>query len=198
MFNPRYSVRLALPVAAIIVAVLRITPAASAQCGDSEAGDCCIANNTPHCDDQACCDAICQIDPFCCDAPWDEICAEQAEEFCGVCGAACGAPDAGACCEANPTPGCEDTACCATVCQISSFCCVGEWSDGCAEIAASWCLELCCPEYLDGNGLVGPFDLAMLLFAWGPNPGDPADFDDDGIVGPLDLATLLFAWGSCW
>ena len=117
--------------------------------------------------------------------------------FCSVCGAACGAPAADSCCEANPTPGCEDTACCATVCQISSFCCVGEWDAGCAEIAEAWCLELCCPEDLNIDGHVGPLDLALLLFAWGSNPGDSADFDGDGTVGPFDLAVLLGAWGPC-
>ncbi len=198
MFNSRHPANAALSFATIVAVVLWIGSTASAQCGDDGAGDCCVANGTPHCNDQECCDAICIIDPFCCDGPWDEICAEEAGEICGVCGAACGGPDAGLCCEANPTPGCEDTVCCATVCQISSFCCVGDWNEGCAEIAAAWCLELCCPEDLNGDGQVRAFDLAMLLFAWGPNPGDSADFDGDGLVGPIDLATLLFAWGSCW
>ena len=198
MFKPRHPAKVALSVATIVTVVLCMASSASAQCGDPKAGDCCTANGTPHCEDAECCDAICSIDPFCCDFPWDEICAEEAGEICDVCGAACGAPDAGSCCEANPTPGCEDTTCCATVCLIASFCCVGEWDAGCAKIAAAWCLELCCPEDLNGDGQVGPFDLAVLLGAWGPNPGDPADFDGDGIVGPFDLATLLFAWGSCW
>ena len=198
MFKPRHPARVALSVATIVTVVLCMASSASAQCGDPKAGDCCTANGTPYCEDAECCDAICSIDPFCCDLPWDEICAEEAGEICDVCGAACGAPDAGSCCEANPTPGCEDTTCCATVCLIASFCCAGEWDAGCAEIAAVWCLELCCPEDLNGDGQVGPFDLAQLLGEWGPNPGDPADFNGDGIVGPFDLATLLFAWGSCW
>ncbi len=197
MFKPRHPARIALPIASIFATVLCSASTVSAQCGDPKAGDCCTANGTPPCDDQQCCEAICMIDPFCCDFPWDEICAEEAGEYCGVCGAACGAPAAGSCCEANATPGCADTVCCATVCQIASYCCFEEWDVGCADIAASWCAELCCPEDLDGNGQVEPFDLAMLLFAWGPNPGDPADFDDDGTVGPLDLAALLLAWGPC-
>ena len=50
---------------------------------------------------------------------------------------------------------------------------------------------------LDKDGEVGPFDLALLLGAWGSNPGNPADLDGNGAVGPFDLALLLGAWGGC-
>ena len=53
------------------------------------------------------------------------------------------------------------------------------------------------PADVDCNGCVGPFDLALLLGAWGPNPGDPTDLDGDGEVGPFDLALLLGNWTSC-
>ncbi len=54
-----------------------------------------------------------------------------------------------------------------------------------------------CPADLDGDGMVGAADLAMLLGAWGPNPGHPADFNGDDTVGAADLALLLGNWGSC-
>ncbi len=54
-----------------------------------------------------------------------------------------------------------------------------------------------CPWDFDGDGAVGPFDLAFLLGFWGPNPGHPADLDSDGEVGPLDLALVLGNWGPC-
>lgn len=54
-----------------------------------------------------------------------------------------------------------------------------------------------CPGDLSGDGTVGAADLAMLLGAWGPNPGHPADFDEDGVVGASDLAFLLGSWGVC-
>ena len=54
-----------------------------------------------------------------------------------------------------------------------------------------------CPADFDGNGAVGPFDLAILLGNWGPNPAHPADLNADGTVGPADLALLLGAWGVC-
>ncbi|MCH8879288.1 MAG: hypothetical protein IID34_05330 [Planctomycetes bacterium] len=51
---------------------------------------------------------------------------------------------------------------------------------------------------LDGDGEVGPFDLALLLGSWGPC-GDcedcPADLDGDCRVGAADLAILLGNWG---
>ena len=46
-------------------------------------GDCFIANGTPGCDDEACCEAICAQDPFCCDVEWDQICADAAINLCG-------------------------------------------------------------------------------------------------------------------
>jgi hypothetical protein len=51
---------------------------------------------------------------------------------------------------------------------------------------------------LNGDGIVGPADLAILLGSWGPCPqeGDcPADLDSDGVVGAADLAILLGNWG---
>ncbi len=51
------------------------------------------------------------------------------------------------------------------------------------------------PGDLDGDGVVGPADLAILLGQWGPCPGCIADLDGDGAVGAADLAILLGAWG---
>ena len=49
----------------------------------------------------------------------------------------------------------------------------------------------------NGNGSVGPEDLAVLLAAWGSDPGGPPDFDGNNNVGPEDLAQLLANWGAC-
>ena len=51
-----------------------------------------------------------------------------------------------------------------------------------------------CPADLNGDGTVGPLDLAALLGAWGTGGGDA---DGDGSTGPTDLALLLGAWGEC-
>jgi hypothetical protein len=59
------------------------------------------------------------------------------------------------------------------------------------------------PGDLDGDGAVGPSDLAMLLSLWssdghgcdGVGPCQ-ADLTGDNLVGPGDLASLLAAWTS--
>lgn len=50
------------------------------------------------------------------------------------------------------------------------------------------------PADLNGDGLVGPADLAILLAAWGGT--GPADLDGNGSVGAEDLAILLGAWNA--
>lgn len=73
--------------------------------------------------------------------------------------------------------------------------------DGGSNRGAAWVLFLdgvpACPWDLDGDRSVGPFDLALVLGFWGPNPGHPSDLDGDCDVGPLDLALLLGNWGPC-
>lgn len=55
-------------------------------------------------------------------------------------GDVCG-PGNGNCFEPNPTPGCEDTACCVTVCSIDPLCCLEGfvWTQSCADIANAHC-----------------------------------------------------------
>ena len=65
------------------------------------------------------------------------------------------------------------------------------------EIEHLVCEETPCASDLDGDGVVGASDLAMLLGSWGPCEGCPADFDGNGLVGASDLAVLLGAWGAC-
>ncbi len=52
-----------------------------------------------------------------------------------------------------------------------------------------------CPD-LDGDGVVGAGDLAILLGAWGGGRSS-ADLDGSGVVDAADLASLLGAWGAC-
>ncbi len=54
-----------------------------------------------------------------------------------------------------------------------------------------------CVLDLNGDAQVGPFDLALLLGAWGTDPAGPPDFNGDGNVGPFDLALVLGSWGPC-
>ncbi len=53
------------------------------ECGDPQSGDCFEPNGTPACDDEACCDSVCDVDPRCCEVVWDAICVAVAEAACG-------------------------------------------------------------------------------------------------------------------
>lgn len=182
----------------ISTALFTDAPRAFAQCGAPETGDCCSATGSPNCSDEQCCEAICSVDPLCCEFEWDEICADQAVELCSACGGSCGADDSEDCCEPNGTPGCGQASCCVSVCQIISACCVGEWDEFCAEFAGSFCSETCCPADFDGDGQVRVPDLIHLLGSWGACVGCQADFNSDGQVNTADLLVLILdEWGLC-
>jgi hypothetical protein len=51
-------------------------------CGHPESGDCFTPHFTPFCIDAECCEAVCAIDPFCCETEWDELCVEMAKDMC--------------------------------------------------------------------------------------------------------------------
>jgi hypothetical protein len=46
-------------------------------------GSCTLDKNTPGCDDEACCIAVCSQDSFCCNSAWDTLCAGAAGNLCG-------------------------------------------------------------------------------------------------------------------
>ncbi len=52
-----------------------------------------------------------------------------------------------------------------------------------------------CPADLNGDGVVGAADLALLLGSWGM--GGAADLDGSGVVNAADLALMLGSWGPC-
>ncbi|MCP3903081.1 MAG: hypothetical protein GY715_05535 [Planctomycetes bacterium] len=53
-------------------------------CGDCNTSTCCKPQplNEGGCDDLECQDAVCELDPFCCDVWWDPICVRQATFLC--------------------------------------------------------------------------------------------------------------------
>ena len=73
-------------------------------CGDPRSGDCLEANGTPACRDAGCCEAVCDLDPRCCEVVWDVLCVGAAQSVCSE-GCALG-PDAGTLLEAEE---CEDS-----------------------------------------------------------------------------------------
>lgn len=58
-----------------------------------------------------------------------------------------------------------------------------------------------CEMDVDGDGIVGPIDLAEIFASWGTTSFCPSmlptDFNDDGQVDAADLMILLNAWGDC-
>lgn len=108
-------------------------------------GDCCSPHGTAGCQDEACCEATCALDPFCCAVVWDMICSNESQSLCGCpLPAACGGP-AGDCCAFGglPGPGCSDAACCEAICDyVDPFCCQVQWDSTCQ----GWALQFCdCP-----------------------------------------------------
>lgn len=119
------------------------------ECGDPCAGSCCEVHLTPLCDDEACCTAVCKVDPFCCEAAggaWDSICLGIVYSSAG-CERACPSPDcgdpaAGDCCSAHFFANCSDKQCCNAVCAQDSFCCDTQWDFACAVLAGDVC-DIC-------------------------------------------------------
>lgn len=56
-----------------------IGEAASPTCGT---GGSCYGVHDAGCDDETCCNQICELDPFCCQTTWDSACATQASFYC--------------------------------------------------------------------------------------------------------------------
>ncbi|MCA9284170.1 MAG: hypothetical protein KDA22_03075 [Phycisphaerales bacterium] len=119
-------------------------------CGSGSSGDCFVPNGTPGCNDAACCDAVCNQDPFCCEKNWDSTCSiiagfvcESGEMF------ECGDAAAGDCFVAHLGSACSDGPCCTAVCQLDASCCSGNWDTICVALANSLCLAACevpCPN----------------------------------------------------
>ncbi len=99
------------------------------------AGSCFLPHGTPGCDNVACCVAVCEVDPFCCDTAWDLICKNEANSICGN----CGNPAAGSCYEPHINPGCDDAECCRLVCEVDPYCCEVTWDGQCKDEANQLC-----------------------------------------------------------
>ena len=104
-------------------------------CGDGTAGSCLVANGTPGCNNQACCETVCAVDSNCCTVAWDATCKDLANSLCGT----CGDPGAGDCCTVHATGGCDDAACCRTVCELDQACCTQDWDQLCVDGATALC-----------------------------------------------------------
>jgi hypothetical protein len=126
-------------------------------CGECT-GDCCIPQETPGCGDQEIMGCTCDLDPYCCETMWDDICIEEAVSECALncvpescgndscdaledclnCPLDCGECPSVSCCEAHDTPGCDDEEIEACVCVEDTYCCETEWDNTCVEHVESF------------------------------------------------------------
>jgi len=182
-------------------------------CGPGN-GDCCVegGNGTPGCDDEACCEEICALDPFCCDISWDGICADEAQDFCDICGG--GGEGPGGCegdDECDDGDACTDDACVDGQCVNTEIDC--DDGDQCTD---DFCVDgacqsedngECCPgcDTCDGDvncdGSVDPLDSGAVLARFGLDPCNEEncryDVNCDGSIDPLDSGYILARFGVC-
>jgi len=101
---------------------------------NTHAGVCTSAHTGSGCNNVECCNAVCQVDPYCCITAWDQSCVDRSNLICTTCSSR-----AGDCFTAHAGPGCSSMPCCAKVCASDSFCCDTEWDASCAQKAAALC-----------------------------------------------------------
>jgi hypothetical protein len=107
------------------------------------AQDCLVGGGAPGCSDEACCNLVCDLDPFCCNTVWDGLCASGALANCAF------SPVCNECCPADLN------------------------SDGVVDgadlgiLLAAWGTKDPCTD-LSGDGTVDGADLGLMLAAWGP------------------------------
>ena len=101
-------------------------------------GACLAAHDGAGCANVACCEAVCELEPACCELAWSSGCAHEAQDLCPPQTDLC-PNQGGGCFVDDGTPGCDDLDCCLTVCGADDFCCETAWDDLCVDLA----LELC-------------------------------------------------------
>lgn len=57
-------------------------PGSGGTCGGPNTGSCFSVNTTGACNDVACCNAVCAVDPTCCSSNWDYLCVLNAQQTC--------------------------------------------------------------------------------------------------------------------
>ncbi len=113
-------------------------PSPGPACADPSLQSCYMPSSDPSCEDPACCEVVCQTDPFCCDFAWDVQCILAAIALCDP--PLCGQFEDQSCCESSLFPGCNEPACCGVICEILPFCCTVEWNQQCADLAVGVCV----------------------------------------------------------
>jgi len=160
------------------------------------AGDCFSPTEVPFCTDEDCCTLVGGFYPNCVDpdfGAWDVICADLANLFCEM-GDKCKTPlTNGGCLEAHPSAGCNNEACCNTVCDIQAFCCDVEWDETCAVLASENCgsggPDAPTPDFTMDSA--DPATRLQKYTTFEPVGAGDAFFDATGFTGDgFDLAAL--------
>ncbi len=183
-------------------------------CGAEGSGSCFQSDATPGCDNAECCNAVCNVDGWCCSVSWDSICVNEAEDICLTCGGA----GSGSCFSDDETPGCNDASCCNAVCDADEFCCSVTWDSICADEAMDLCIGCGAPGSGPcgmANGTPGcknanccnlvcsvdPFCCNTLWDGICANEAQqmcacPEDLNGDNLVNGADLGLLLADWNA--
>jgi hypothetical protein len=161
-------------------------------------GNCCTAHGGLGCEDQACQDCVCAVDPFCCATAWDGICQSEATGApCGPNGP-CICPVPGVCCQVDVCTDSDTIQCaaqggdffaganCATfTCPLTPGACCDLDLGGCTDTTAGNC-----------PGLFAPFEACANITC--PDCGTQTLTQvppDDGIVAPFGTSVSCNAGG---
>ena len=159
------------------------TPGCQPEGGFFPFGSCVVPHQSPGCNDPACCDEVCAINPFCCDTVWDVTCVDDAGAFC----ATCGDLDVDPCFVTHNLPTCSDETCCLLVCSLDAFCCEFSWDQGCVSQAIAECApasESC------GDPLLRPCFVASAL------TGCEDEECCAEVCGGLDASCCEYQWDA--
>jgi hypothetical protein len=107
-------------------------------------GDCLTFNGSPGCEDEQCCEAVCEMEPLCCQTKWDGQCAGIAEGLCPH-----------LCLGDQNDDGSVDVQDLVMV--------ITDWS--CVDPPGP------CPGDVNGDLVVDVTDLVLLILEWGPCGG---------------------------
>jgi hypothetical protein len=107
-------------------------------------------------------------------------------------------PGSGDCFVANFTPGCDDAACCQSVCGFDPFCCNNQWDGQCATEAAVACAGCGGADGdVNDDGSVDGRDVQAFVSATigAPTPDEicRGDFSGNGNLGVEDVAPMVAA-----
>ena len=106
--------------------------------------DGCMAWEFPGCEGCTCQECVCNMDPYCCDTQWDNICVDECQIDCGGCGG--GEPGTfGWPCQGNDE-------------CLSGYCVTSPQGD---QVCTIFCIEDC-PEYWKCEGDVSAGDIVFI------------------------------------